>query len=257
MSLPSYSYSTISAAYKCLKYYKLLYVDRIEVPGIESAALKFGSAMHAGLEAMLSNMNAQKVFDLVWDPLVNEPMEYYGLNHPTLKDMGHTFLERFADRYLDKIEVVQMEQRLYGSLGDIKLEGTPDVIGLYNGIPSIIDFKTSAKNYPAEKIEINEQMFLYAHLAKQSFGFEAKQLVYFVFVKDMKSGARVQRPLTLQITDAKMSSMLHNVELMCKELEGRVNYPANRNSCMMGTYKCDFYNVCYPKEKGLDYGTDE
>lgn len=246
MNSPGISYSAISAAYTCFQKYKYLYIDKLKELGPESANLHFGTALHMGLQAILEGDDPLPAFSLYMQSLNGKEIDWgrYGLEE--YSKMGDVFLARFSRLHAKHFtNTITMESRLYGNLGDVKLEGTPDWVGSYKGVPSLVDFKTSGYTYPKEKIVVNEQMPLYAHLVEQNFGVKVEQLVYYVFVK---ADQRIQvqtHPLTKEFMKAK----LDNIKLMCDDLSTRRVFPKNTNGCMMGQYRCGFYEVCYGKSE--------
>lgn len=244
------NYSAVSAAYDCLEKYRLQYVEKLPTPGPESGDLHFGSAVHAALQAHFEGGDAADVFSVYWDSLKDLPIAYGRLDWRGLSDSGHALVSRFVRLHARHVEPVSIETRLYGELGGHPVEGTPDLVGSYKGIPSIIDFKTSQAAYPKEKIIVNEQMPLYWHLAKQQLGYTAHQLVYFVFCKVERRIQVLRRP----VSEATLLPMLANVESMVQDLKTRTVFPKNRNSCMKGMYKCPYFQTCYTE---VDSGTDD
>jgi hypothetical protein len=236
-----FNYSSIDTAYRCYQKYKYIYVDKIVPERAEGGDLHFGSAMHAGLQDLLEGGDGTQVFSVYWDSLIGKDVAYGRYNHSDLSKMGPVFLERFKRLHLKHIKPHAIEQKLQGKLGEFGMYGTPDVVGEFKGIPSIIDFKTSKYAYPNDKILVNEQMYLYAHLAKVALQYEAKQLVYLVFCKQEM---RIQT-IEMQLDSDKLKVMLDNLELMCHDLTDRQAFPKNRNSCMMGEFKCEFFSKCY------------
>lgn len=256
----SYSYSQLQAAYRCNTYYKLLYIDKMATVAAKSADLVFGSSFHFALEEFFTDKaSLTDSFKVYWS---NEAvkLEYGRYNQASLELTAEILLPRFERLYAKKIQVHQQEVRLYGFLpsstsspsgGDLvqtRLEGTPDLIGNYEGTPSVIDFKTSSYRYPKEKVFLNEQMYLYAHLAKQN-GFEALQVVYIVFIKGNTPSIQV---LKREITQEEMKKVLANISAQCQTLDmirEKNVWSYNSNSCLMGNRKCDFFNHCWKDKK--------
>ncbi len=241
------SYSAISTAYMCYRKYKFSFLDKVPQP--ETPALLFGTALHAGIQATLEGDDGQSVFSIFWNTVKGKEFDYGRYDWDYLKNAAEVQLEKFRRLHAKKFKIKQMEQRLYGTVTgpdgrDYQVEGTPDFVGEYDGVPSIVDFKTSGYTYPKEKLTVNEQMPLYAHLAKQSLGYEVQQLVYYVFVK---SDNRIQ-VLKTQLTPDDLANRLENIGAMCQDLTSRQSFPANRNGCLMGTYKCAYWDMCYKKE---------
>lgn len=236
------SYSSISTAYTCYQKYKYLYVDELSTPGPDSAELHFGTAIHMGLQAMIEGADYQSVFSFYWQSIKKADVEYRRYDWDAYLEMGTVFLARFERLHLKSFGKPDfLEERLYKKLGKFDLEGTPDYIGEYKGVLSVIDFKTSATPYPKEKIVVNEQMPLYAYLS----GLDVKQAVYYVFCK---SDTRIQT-VVQELTPEFMKNKLANIESMCEDLSQRSTYPRNTNGCMMGSYKCAFFTKCHGDTK--------
>ena len=241
------SYSMISTAYKCHRMYKLQHIDKIREEGPGSSALEFGTAMHTALQASLEGANSLDVFNLYWNLVKDKDVKYFRHNWQMLADMAETFLARFERLHAKHFEIERpMEQRLYGTLNGFKVEGTPDFVGKYKGIPSILDFKTSAIAYTKDRIVCNEQMHMYAHLAKQQLDYKPKQIVYIVFAKD---STRIQTQVR-ELKTEEHKGMLDNITKMCEDIKQRTVWPMNRNSCLAkGVYRCSFWDHCYGDNK--------
>lgn len=249
MTNTSYSYSQLQAAYRCQTYYKLLYVDKLIPTVPKNADLMFGSAVHFALEQYLtSSADIKEAFHIYWDREC-EKLSYGRFKQGELETQADILLTRFVNLHAKKIKVKQLEQRLYGTLhGDsnslIKVEGTPDLIGEYSGKLSIIDFKTAGYRYPNEKIFLNEQMYLYSHLARQN-KFDIEQIVYIIFIKgSVPSIQTLVRPLDI----VELDKVLVNIKAQCLQLDNlhKTNqWSYNSNSCKMGARQCDFFEQCW------------
>lgn len=235
-------YSGLDTAHKCLRKYQLQYIERIPQPGVEGLDLAFGTGIHLGVQTCLEGGDPVAIFNTFWDSYRNKELVKSRMSYDELADLGPVFLSRFERLHAKYFSHVTLEQTIKGTLGGHAFEGTPDVVGLYNGIPSIVDFKTSNYAYPKERILVNEQMPIYAHLANQSMGYEVKQLVYFVFVK---STGTIQRPIVVPLTKKLLDSAIRNAIIMSDDLKTRKVYPMNPNSCMMGTFKCPYFDTCH------------
>ena len=244
----SYSYSMLSAAYRCNRYFRLVYVDKLKPTAItKSADLVYGSSIHFALENYLKDGDDPvESFKAYWAPEAAN-LEYGRHIQGCLESNAETLLSRFVRLHAKKFKVHQMEERLYGTIREgstVRLEGTPDLLGEYEGTPSVVDFKTSGYRYPKEKIFLNEQMFLYAHLARQA-GYNVKQLVYYVFIKGNTPSIQT---LALPLEDDYLKKVLANIEIQCDNLDklresGQWSY--NSNSCQMGERKCDYFEHCW------------
>lgn len=243
-----FSYSQLSTAYKCNMLFKHLYVDRLKPPGNESGDMKFGTGIHLAINTVLAkDGDPQANFDMFWD-LQKTGNDFGRFKWEELRDMAHVFISRFERLHAKKFEPFQMEERLHGRLGDIEISGTPDFIGKYNGIPSIVDFKTAGSRYNPEKATIAEQLFLYAHLARETVGFIAKQVVFIVFVKGPNPSIQ---SITAPISQVMLNTVVDNIKLQCEELEVKIEsgkFTKNLNGCGMGGMPCQFKERCFPND---------
>lgn len=234
-------YSAIDTAHRCLYKYKRIYLDAAEIPGTETGDTHFGTGMHAGIESCLSGGVGGDTFKAYWDSIRDTELTYSRFNWEQLGAMGPGLLNRFERLHKKHFIPKALELEMRGSIGPHAFRGTADYIGLYKGVPSIIDFKTSNRTYEKEKIITNEQLPIYAELAKQALGYKVEQIVYYVFVK---SENKIQT-LCLPVTEQYLTKRLENVILICNELVGRTVFPKNPNSCMMGSFKCPLFNECH------------
>lgn len=242
----SYWYSKLSVANTCARKYKYQFIDGIHPSGEHSADIEFGSAFHLGLEGYLDGDDGAQIFSIYWDSVKSNKMAYSRYGWDDLKTIGLRLLSNFESRHLKHLELQHGEQRLIGKIGPYSFEGTPDFIGLYKGVPTVLDFKTSARPYQPEKILYDDQLYGYAHLAQQCLGFEAAQIAYMVFCKQDN---RIQTNCKLDLTKEKLSAMITNIEMQIKSIEERTVFPANGKSCMMGSYKCAYFDMCYGEKK--------
>lgn len=242
----SFWHSKISDFRTCPKLYKLKHIDKIPQVSLPGGDLEFGTAMHLALNDLLTGGAGLPIFNLYWDSLKGKPVEYGRLSQEQLKDIGEVLLARFQRLHLKHFRPVSMEERISGVLGSKKVEGTPDFIGWYKDIPSIVDFKTSGSKYDRKKIECDEQMPLYAELAKRVLGFEAKQLVYLVFIKGEVSIQTLSRDLT----KGEQALVVQNVIETCDDISERKTWPKNPQGCLKGSYACAYWKTCWGNKDG-------
>lgn len=241
----SYSYSALSAAYRCNRYYKYLYVDKLVQPGLPSADMAFGSAVHFAMEELFEGKDPLQAFHVYWDQGKTK-LKYGRFQADRLEVIAEILLPRFQKLHAKKFVPYQSEIRLYGELNGIKLEGTPDMLGLYEGVESVIDFKTAAYRYPPEKVVLNEQMILYAYLAQTVAHYPVKQVVYKVFTKERDPTIQT---LVQELTPELLANTLANITVQCKNLDHlreTNQWSQNRNSCLMGEVRCAFFDTCWP-----------
>lgn len=242
MSNLSYNYSGIKTAYECRQKFKYLYIDKLVPEGPESLALHFGTAVHAGIQGILES-NSLMPFNVYWDSVAGMDFGRGRYDHRALGEMGVVLLERFERLHAKKFQIKQMETRLFGTLpGGIRCEGTPDFVGEFNGVPSIVDFKTASSRYDEGKLSASDQLLLYAYLAEQQIGYKPEQIVYIVFIKGKEPSIQT---LCATIDTVLLARRIANIEAICKELDSISMFTQNFNSCF-GTYgKCEFWSKCH------------
>lgn len=244
--MKSFNYSALTTAYKCNTLFKYLYIDKIKSKDPDSGDMKFGTAIHLAVEAILTgDADYLGLFELFWNLEKQQNNKYGRYSWQDLREQGHVLLARFERLHKKNFSVLQMEQRLYGSIGDIKVEGTPDFIGDYRGKKTVVDFKTSGAKYSKDKAKTSEQLLLYAHLANQNLGFVAEQVLYVVFVKGRDPSIQL---ISAPIRPGLIDEVTANVNLQCEELTKKIEsgkYSKNYSQCIMGEYKCPFFDKCH------------
>ncbi len=249
-----HSYSHLSLFLTCEEKYRRIVINKEKPVGPESGAMHFGTAVHAGLQAILEGEDGIPVFNTYWEMMAEKDLQFGQINRDAYAELGPTFLERFKRLHAKRFKLVHpLEQRLHGKLGLWDAEGTPDFVGEFDDMPVILDFKTSRSPYDAFKIRHNPQMWLYALLAKQALKYEAKELVYMVFA--CKPEPRIQ-VIKVPYTDALAESHWHALESAATGVEVKKDvdvphYRRNWNSCMGYGAPCKFFNECWGKPNGV------
>lgn len=121
-----------------------------------------GTAVHAMLESSLSNH--EKVTD------------GHKLEHVQLFNSLRLWMKKIDN-------VVALEQPLYSDL--LQIAGTVDCIAEYDGMLSIVDFKTSTRPKTEEMIyDYFLQTTAYALMMQQTYGIDIKQVVVMIAVEN-------------------------------------------------------------------------
>lgn len=244
--MDSFNYSAIVAYRKCNTYFKHTYLDKTPSPEAPSGDVQFGQAIHLAIEAYLSGDDGTLQFDVFWDLEKSKGNAYGRFGWDELKDQGHRLLDLFQRRHLKKFEVYQLEQRLYGSYKDIKFEGTPDFIGKFEGVNSVVDFKTAGYKYHKDKIKVAEQLYLYAYMAETVLGYKVDQLVYFPLVKG--STPSIQNPLIVKYTQEDATKVLEDLYIDANRMllaQEKKVFTKNRQSCIVGSMRCNMFDICH------------
>jgi hypothetical protein len=237
----SFWFSKLADARKCLRFYEEKHIKGTPVPVNKTGDLEFGTAMHLGINEILLGREGLDVFDMYWDTCKDAEFDRY--NHANYKEMAEVFLTRFARLHAKKFKPHMMEERMYTTLGPHKHEGTPDFLGDFEGVPSVVDFKTSGTRYNNLKVVIDTQMPLYAVYAKQALSYEAKQVVYVVFIKSTTAPSIqiLKRPLTQSDYNDTIISVVEE----CDDLVSRKVFPKNPSNCLAYNRECPYLETCF------------
>lgn len=253
-----FRYSTLQDWHKCQMYYYFKHVLGLNDGGDKSGDMAFGTCIHTGVQDLLEGGDGIDVFSTYWGLQEAKGLTYTRLKHADLARVGVELLEVFRDEHMRHFKPAHLEKKLVHALPNgIPYSGTVDKIGTYKGVPSVVDWKTSAAPYGPHKIIVNEQMYGYAWLAEKELGFAAEQVVYGVAVKDPKNPRwqfRVQK-LGKQI----VNKQLTNIEATCDAITRATTFVRNPNQCVTGSYGnerlCPFYERCHSQED--DNGGEE
>lgn len=226
-----FRYSTLADAYECLKKYELKHVLKT-VPNETSLDMEFGTAIHAGIKSHYEGNDASiGFFDHFNDVPKDLRKSRYSLEE--LQELGKNFMHRFTVKYAEKFVPIKFEKTISMPLEKSTYQGTLDMLCMYEGKVTLVDWKTSAYPYKIDKIYTNEQIYGYAALAEAEFGIQIEQIMYFVFVK---STGNIQSNIKIPLTREKLGSMISNIKMTIRDLEKRVEFPRNPNCkyCVCG-----------------------
>lgn len=236
----SFWFSKLSAYQRCPRLYKHQYIDHTPTKAPLSAELEFGTALHEALATAIQGGDETVIFDMLWTDALRRDIAYDRFSWKQYNEMGYTFLRKFRKRYLERIKPIQVEKRLFGKLGKYKFEGTPDTVAEFDGVTSIIDWKTTAYPYARDKIRVGVQLMGYATLVRPEV--KVKQIVYFPFVKTTQS---IQTPLILPVTDAMLEKNAQATANWIDVIKKDKFCLPNPTSCFMGKHKCPYFEVCW------------
>ncbi len=238
----SWSYSAYSSAVRCLKLYKYAYIDKITVEGPLGGDLIFGSALHSAINAVLTGQDGASTFQIYWMSYKDKEVEYGRYGWEDLASLGNEFIRKFTKLHAPKYELEFAEQRLYAEYRGVKLEGTPDYLGKYNGEQSLRDFKTSGYNYKQEKAQCALQLNLYAFLVRENkVGVDISTLGYTVFNK----GTGSIQDLTWKFNETSMYKALDDLYMYCDQIEAVSEFPRNLNACLDYNRRCVYWDLCH------------
>jgi hypothetical protein len=179
----------------------------------ESSALHIGSALHAAIKAHFDGLNAEEIFLLYWDSMRDVDMIYYRHGFNDLRELGIRWLQLFIKMHAHKFTDFKMEELVEAEImPGIFIEGTFDMCGLYDGVLTLTDWKTSSRAYSKDKILKNAQMYMYAHMYSTKYGAIPINIQYKVFRKD-NGGIQTE---SLELTPKNMARQMNNVRDIIK-----------------------------------------
>jgi hypothetical protein len=234
-----WSFSHYSSALSCMQ--KYLHIVNKTPEDYQSGDMAFGTALHSGINAALTGGDGESVFNIYWNSFEKKELMYGRHKWKDLKDIGLSFMSKFTRLHASKYKLEQAEVRLFGEYEGVRLAGTLDFFGQYNGRTSLRDFKTAGSNYAKEKEHVALQLYLYAYLAKQNNLPYPETLGYTVFNKALGS----IQDLTWEFSEAKMHDALNNMVSYIKGLRQIPGCPKNYNACLDYNRKCQYWSKCH------------
>ena len=247
MQVKSYWHSKLQDFRLCPTYYKHRHVDGDKTV-VKSMDLEFGSALHLSLNDILIGNSGTDIFEIYWAS-VNEDLPKTRLNKAELYNVGLEHLRKFKKMHQHHFKPVFMEERLFMKLPAYELEGTPDFVGYYKDVLSIVDFKTAAYRYDKEKILCEEQLSLYTALVIHNLKITPVQKVYVVFIKDPKSPSIqvIKHELTQADIDATMENVRRTIQgiSQCES----TGFFKDTSSCIRGKIVCPYFKRCWGKSE--------
>lgn len=238
-----FHYSEIDSFLSCPAGYKRRYIDKIKDTE-ESSALHGGTALHTAIKVHFEGGDAVETFLLYWDSLKDTPMIYYRHSWEDLRSLGIRWLGLFTKMHAKKFTDYKMEELIEAPLffddvydnGQISIEGTFDMCGLYDGVLTMTDWKTSGAPYKENKIIKNPQMYMYSEMYKHNFGELPKMIQYKTFCKNTGGIQTLQK----QLTPENLTGQMDNVRAIIKLMLGAKQYNLYPHSldcwCKMENY---------------------
>lgn len=242
----SWSYSALTSAVTCLKKYEHQYLLKTK-PDYESGDLAFGSALHLALNASLTGGNGEEVFLVYWKSYKHKSLVYGRHKWQDLENLGVQFLAKFEKLHKKKYKLHTAEVRLYAEYKGVKLEGSLDFLGEYDGVMTLADFKTSSMKYEEEKVQTSFQLYLYAYLVIANGLPKPEQLMYVPF---LKSVGGIQTSVVLKFDEGDMHKALDEFVAYCTLFDANPKwFPKNYNSCLGYGRKCEMWSKCHANKE--------
>lgn len=225
-----FRYSAIDTFVQCpAKWYKNYVLGEREE--VKSSAMTYGTALHSALNSYFEGEDPYIMFQTHWNSIKSAHLEYDRFSWDDLNSLAvDKFLPNFIRLHSKKFSDGKMEQIMeMPFLGSNSLQGTFDWCGQYEGKLTMLDFKTSAREYHQSKIYRNPQLYIYCALYKHTYGVMPEQIVYKVFIK---SEGRIQT-LKRMLTNEDHDLIMGNVERICKNMLQMVD-----NKTVYSNYNC-------------------
>lgn len=229
-------YSMIDAFLQCpMKFYKSYILKEREET--KSSALEYGSALHLALKTHFEGGDPYSIFNMYWDSMKEANLEYQRLSWEDLKNAtNNTFLPNFLRLHSKKFKNVKFEEELTMPIMDNHiLQGTFDLCGEYEGILTMVDWKTSSREYNFSRIQKNPQLYIYSALYQYKYGVLPKQIMYKVAIKPELRWQTLKISLDEKKLELHMSNLYRIIKhmlLMIESNEFYSNYNCYCRECL-------------------------
>jgi DNA helicase-2/ATP-dependent DNA helicase PcrA len=234
------SYSMIQTFDTCPLHYKLRYLLKIPTP--QTAALSFGSSIHAVLQDYYQEFITQKLIPENLDVLLKTHWIKEGYLSKKHEEEAFThaqkLLQEYTEKYVETSTPIALETPFVFSLNGLKIGGRVDRIDKKSdGKIAIIDYKTG-KNVPSQKdVDKDLQLTIYALAATevkdQILGRKADNItleLHYLDADEIISTTRTQEQLNLA-----------KEELLAKAKEiQESDYVCSVTNCK----SCDYQMLC-------------
>ena len=166
-----FSHTQISQYLRCPRSYRYKYLDGwLEVE--TRAAMAFGRSFEKALDAYFLNQDPGAALFKEWGAYRDAPFEYKkGDTWDRMVHQGVHLLQKFAQD--DRIRIARPEKDLQVKLmrslpGDNEFVAYIDALGELDGIPCVIDWKTTTSRYPEEPaglLALDPQLICYSWIS--------------------------------------------------------------------------------------------
>lgn len=251
----------------CGRSYYYQYVARF-MPRVESANLRFGSAVHAAIYAWLTGATDDivKTFTLLWrETIETVALDYNTLWSPeSLEAAGKVLVEQFPSVWqktgimplLGEEGKPVLETRLEAMLSPgVKLSGTLDLLGLtLEGEVVVLDFKTASSPAPDSFAKMSDQLGLYQILVDvnaAALGINQVDRLGFMELIKRKvpngnsrgKGPEVMPPV--MATQSDVTEFVRKARWVAANIEAGYFFPNPRMAWNSPCSLCDYKRLCY------------
>ena len=237
-----YSYTQISQYVRCPRSYRYRYLDGWKEKETR-AAMVFGRCFESALGAYFRKEDCGAALFKGWEAYRDAPFEYKkGESWDRLLHQGIHLLERFAQD--DRVCIRDPHQNLQVKKLRILTTGSEfvsylDAIGELDGIPCLIDWKTTTSRYPEEPqglLSLDPQLICYSWISGIS------EVAMVVFVR--KHAPEVQY-LRATISEEQRTEFGRLVEATIDQIEsGHFNSHSGVRFPQNGCVTCPYLGLC-------------
>lgn len=233
---PYLSHSRISRYLHCPEQYRLYYIENLR-PRHVSANLAFGQAVHDALaELFRTGSDPVKRFQEQWQMAVDTELDYGARDSwEKLKTTGEILLAKFAAEELPNLSDIGAIEKVF-ELGisnlDLPFVGIIDLVAMFSGKRTVIDFKTAAQAYEDHEVILSDQLSAY-QLAEP----KVEQVALCVLIKTKVP--KIEWHLTRR-TPQQLTEYLYKAGLIAQEITSGHFYKRSGRWCGY----CDFLPVC-------------
>jgi RecB family exonuclease len=233
---PHLSFSRVERYLHCPEQYRLYYVENLR-PKLTSASLVFGQTIHEALAQMFKQgQDPISSFRESWKEAKQAELKYSTRESwDKLNDCGQTLLEKFVQEQvprLSNISAIEKPFELNISEFDLPFIGFIDLTAKFDGLDTVIDFKTSASGYVGYEAIMSDQLTAY-QLAMPNIS----TLGLCVLIKAKEP--RIEWHLTHR-SGAQLVDYLRKAKLVAREIKAGHFYKRPGKWCSW----CDYLPVC-------------
>jgi hypothetical protein len=246
----AYSYTKIAHHLGCPRRYRYRYIDGWKERDTRSGLL-FGRAFEIALASMYRGEDATQVLLREWSPVKQIAVEYTrGDSWDRMLQQGIKMLQLFAqyDRVRIQNPLEDLQIKLTRQLsGNREFVAYIDAIGELDGIPCVIDWKTTAARYPEEPnglLALDPQLVCYSWITGLS------NVAFVVFVR--KRLPEVQY-LKAEITDQQRAEFGQLVQdTIARIEEGKFHCRSGIRFPQNGCVSCSYLGLCLGNDDLID-----
>lgn len=248
------SYSQINSYMMCPLKYRFNYIDGLE-PEFTPSALKFGHAIHSGIQAFLQSvleadpLRPDQLVDIYrqeWAENNGLPVRYSSReSENSLLSTAKEMFGLFVEKHDPHIEVIAVEEEFSLNLAELihdypgdlpSFKGYVDAI-LKNGSTALVDYKTSSRKPNGD---VNAMQLVAYSLGSQAIGYDPNELD-FRFDYLTKTAKPELVPYPVNIDDSDRRRFLKTVIRVWKAIQTGIFFPNPSYLCGSCGYQrnCD------------------